>query len=58
MILNAAKRVSISKDGLNVEDMQQEKFEQAALIMNKANDSQKPGPSTPDRREIRSSTRI
>lgn len=57
MILNAAKRVGISKIGLSVEDMQQDKFEQAALIMNKANDSQKPGPSTPDRRETRSSTR-
>ena len=30
MTLNVAKRVGISKDGLNVEDMQPDKFEQIA----------------------------
>ncbi|XP_066924340.1 uncharacterized protein [Clytia hemisphaerica] len=56
-ILKAAKRVGISKDGLNVEDMQQDKFEQAALIMNKDKDIEKPGPSTPNKRCTRTSAR-
>ena len=29
-IINAAKRVGISKEGLNVNNMQQDKFQQAA----------------------------
>ena len=50
IILKAAKRVGISKSGLNVDHMQQDKFQQAANIMNKDQDSSdKPGPSTPKR---------
>ena len=32
-LIAAAKRVGISKDGLNVNDMQQDKFEQTAILM-------------------------
>ena len=54
-IVNAAKRVGISKVGLNVENMQQDKFQQAANIM-ATEDSPEPGPSTPKRMYTRSST--
>jgi len=37
-IVSAAKRVGISKNGLNVDDMQQDKFEQAALLIYKTDD--------------------
>ncbi|XP_065663558.1 uncharacterized protein LOC136085837 [Hydra vulgaris] len=37
-IVAAAKRVGISKNGLNVDDMQQDKFEQIALLIDKSND--------------------
>ena len=39
VILKAAKQVGISKSGLNVDHMQQDKFQQAANIMNKDQDS-------------------
>ena len=32
-IINAVKRVRMSKDGLNVNDMQQDKFQQAANLL-------------------------
>ena len=48
-IINAGKRVGITKDGLNVNDMQQDKFKQAASLI--ANQQQghsgDVGPSTP-----------
>nr|XP_047126954.1 uncharacterized protein LOC124808026 [Hydra vulgaris] len=45
-IVAAAKRVGISKNGFNVDDMQQDKFEQAALLNDKRNDVSLE-PSTP-----------
>ena len=50
-LVTAAKRVGISKDGLNVENMQQDKFEQAAILMSTSNNGDVPTidstPSTP-----------
>ena len=50
-LIAAAKRVGISKDGLNVNDMQQDKFEQTAILM-KNTDTESANilpPSTPKR---------
>ena len=50
-LIVAAKRVGISKDGLNVNDMQQDKFEQTAILM-KNTDTESANilpPSTPKR---------
>lgn len=58
-IINAAKRVGISKDGLNVNDMQQDKFQQAADLIaqnQEQGSSENPGPGTPKKVCTRSST--
>ena len=49
-IVDAAKRVGISKDGLNVNDMQQDIFQQAANLIaqnQEQGSSDNAGPSTP-----------
>ena len=46
-IIKAAKRVGISAKGLNVDDMQQEKFSQAAIFMQTTNSTDSSPPSTP-----------
>ena len=56
-IIAAAKRVGIGKDGLNVNDMQQDKFEQAAILM-KNTDTESANilpPSTPKRTRSKTS---
>lgn len=60
IIINAAKRVGISTTGLNVNDMQQDKFEQALNCMSQVqeNDSRGPSTSTPKKVSTRSSQRI
>ena len=45
--IKAAKRVGIRAKGLNVDDMQQEQFSHAAILMQTTNSTDSSPPSTP-----------